>query len=99
MRYMEFEWLAQKLLHTCWEENKCKYVQIVKEWNECVGFNDVKEIPSIIADIDDTINALKTLQYEPVVTDYYGVMDETDAKALIHFFTIHKATGIKIYRG
>jgi len=61
IRPEEFEYLTSKLFEN-WKKQKSKYIQILKEWNECSGFNDIHEKPSIIIDNHDTINALKLIE-------------------------------------
>ncbi|MDJ1473065.1 hypothetical protein QNI19_19755 [Cytophagaceae bacterium DM2B3-1] len=96
MRYLEFEELVRSLFDSCFTSKQCKYIQIVKEWNECIGFNGIKSESSVIEDIPDTIDALRTLDYEELVNKYYG-MEKKDAEALIQFLTVYSSKGIKIY--
>ncbi|MDJ1484289.1 hypothetical protein QNI16_27580 [Cytophagaceae bacterium YF14B1] len=73
MRYLEFEELARSLFDSHFTNKQCKYIQIVKEWNECIGFNGVENKHSVIEDIADTIDALRTLNYKELVNKYYGM--------------------------
>lgn len=57
----EFEFLFTELFKN-WKKSASKYIQILKEWNEVVGFNDIQKNPSIINDVEDTIEALKLIK-------------------------------------
>ncbi len=62
MRPAEFDFLARQLHMNCWEKKKSKYIQMLREWNECTGFADLEERPSPLFDLADTIEALKLLE-------------------------------------
>ena len=92
----EFDFLFNQLHHNCWKKNACKYIQIVKEWNELTGFNDIDENPSVIGDRRDTIEAFALLR---------GVQDETfpglmqsDLDHLNAFLLKHQQDEIKIFK-
>ena len=58
----EFDFIFNQLHENCWKKNICKYIQIVEEWNEQTGFNDIDENPSTIQDKQETIEAFSLLK-------------------------------------
>lgn len=93
IRPNEFEFLIGQLFDN-WKNKKSKYIQILKEWNECIGFEDVDEIPSTIQDIDDTISAIQLVQGSEEIE--YGKMSNADLKLLLDFLVSNKNTELKI---
>ncbi len=82
MRPEEFEFLTNQLFDN-WMKRDSKYIQILKEWNECIGFNDLDETPSIILDIQDTIEALSLTKGS--TSENYIKMTQEDLQVLIKF--------------
>ena len=56
---MEFDGLCSGLHDLVWNTKTIKYIQFLKEWNECIGFNDIFNVESELKDIDDTIEAIE----------------------------------------
>lgn len=57
----EFDNLCQGLHSLCWKDKAIPYLQFVREWNECTGYNDITSQKSKICDVDDCIEALELL--------------------------------------
>jgi hypothetical protein len=93
MRKDEFNWLAHRLFEI-WQRKQSPYIQILKEWNECIGFQDVDEQPSIIHDVSDTIAALRMV--EPSTEQAFNVLEKEDLQQLIQFLEKHKDKQIEI---
>ena len=93
IRPEEFEYLTSKLFEN-WRKQKSKYIQILKEWNECSGFNDIDEKPSIIIDNRDTINALKLI--EGVDEMKFATLTKKDLEILIDFLVRNEKGRLKI---
>ncbi len=98
MRCLEFEWIARKLYEKCFLHKQCRYIQLVRDWNKCLGFDDSCGNFSVLTDIPDTIEALQLVDYKPGVEEHYIQMEKADAEALTHFLTINSFKGIKVYK-
>jgi len=53
MREDEFDWLAHRLFEI-WQRKQSPYIQILKEWQTCIEFQDIGSPVSIIPDVTDT---------------------------------------------
>ncbi|MBD0404913.1 hypothetical protein [Flammeovirga sp. EKP202] len=95
IRLDKFEYLISKLFEN-WRKQKSKYIQILKEWNECSGFNDIDEKPSIIMDNRDTINALKLI--EGVDEMKFATLTKKDLDILIDFLVRNEKDKLKIWK-
>ena len=95
MNVLECNDLMHKLYDNYWVYKISKYIQILEEWNECKGFDDVNESPSVINDIKDTMDALKLVIGEGKKGDFKLL--KNDLQELIKFFEKHKLDGIRIY--
>jgi hypothetical protein len=93
IRPEEFEFLTHKLFDN-WRSGKSKYIQLLKEWNECIGFNSVSETPSILEDIDDTINAIQLIEGVDQVT--FATLTKKDVKLILDFILSNKSNELKI---
>lgn len=97
----ELEDLAQQL-YDLYEEGKCKYIQFVKEWEECTGFATEPITPSsspttsILLDIDDTIKALQQ-DIEIDVFENDTLVLKKDVIMFKNFLQKHRNQQIKIY--
>ncbi|MCO7223896.1 hypothetical protein [Pleionea sp. CnH1-48] len=80
MHEAEFDWLASQLHQLCFKENQVPYLQIVKEWNECIGFYDDEETSSVIGDRVDTLSALSKVKAR-IETDW-GELSQSDLMSL-----------------
>ncbi len=94
MHEREFELIAEKLHELHFQKEKTKYIQILKEWNETKGFNDIEETPSVIEDIEDTVDALSHV--ESGIGEEYGEIGEQDINSLKNFLNKNKLTTIMI---
>lgn len=95
IRPEEFDYLISKLLEN-WKKQKSKFIQILKEWNECSGFNDVDQKPSIIIDNLDTINAIKLI--EGVDEMKFATLTKKDLGILIDFLVRNEKSKLKIWK-
>ncbi|WP_156152585.1 hypothetical protein [Flammeovirga sp. OC4] len=95
IRPEEFEYLTSKLFEN-WKKQKSKYIQILKEWNECSGFNDIDAKPSIIMDNRDTINALKLIEGDGVMK--FATLTKKDLEILIDFLLRNEKDKLKIWK-
>lgn len=75
---------------------KSKYIQLIREWNECTGFNDINEKPSILKDNEDTIHAIE--QIEGVDKLEFAKMTNDDLKLLLAFLGRHRERELKIWK-
>ncbi|MCH2225837.1 MAG: hypothetical protein MK066_13790 [Crocinitomicaceae bacterium] len=95
IRPEEFEYLTNQLFDN-WKLKKSKYIQLLREWNECTGFNDIEENPSIIKDIEDSINAIKGIVGVNEVE--FAKMTNEDLKLLLVFFERNKSEELIIWK-
>lgn len=93
IRPEEFECLAEQLFIN-WRRRKSPYIQILQEWNENVGFNDVGEQHSIIKDVSDSRHAISLI--EGVKHPQFGKLTSQDVKLIVDFFQKH--VDVKIYK-
>ena len=93
IRPEEFDFLPH-LLYDNWMLRRSKYIQLLREWNECAGFNDLEEKPSTLNDIQDTINAIQLL--EGVSELEFDKISMEDMKLILEFLIRNKASEIKI---
>ena len=93
IRPEEFEFITSELFKN-WQHGKSKYIQILKEWNECIGFNDIDKTSSEILDIVDTINALKHINAVDKVE--FNTLSKKDIKLIIDFFKSNRNERLKI---
>ncbi|QHT66175.1 hypothetical protein GXP67_05575 [Rhodocytophaga rosea] len=93
MRKYEFDWLADKMFDN-WQQKRNPYIQILKEWNECIGFQDVEGQVSLIKDVADTIEALKMI--EPSEDQSYNGINKEDIELLLLFLERNKDKPIEI---
>lgn len=93
MRPEEFEYLSQKLFDN-WSKRKSLYIQMLKEWNEGIGFDDIDEKPSLLKDIPDTIFALQLIKAEDNLS--YVHLTQQDLKLILDFFVRHENNQIFI---
>lgn len=93
MREDEFDWLARQLSEI-YRRKQCPYIHILKEWNECIGFQDVDGQTSIIRDVADTIEALRMV--EPPTGQAFYIPEKEDLQQLIQFLERHKDNSIEI---
>lgn len=92
----EFDFLFDQLHYNCWKKNACKYIQIVKAWNELTGFTDVDENPSVIHDIQDTIETFALLR--GVQDESFPGLMQADLDHLNAFFERHQHHEIKVFK-
>ena len=83
IRPEEFDFIALHLFNN-WKKKKSKYIQILKEWNECIGFNGEENIASKLNDVNTTIKALKLI--EGVKESEFGKLLQKDLEIIIAFF-------------
>ncbi|WP_196889337.1 hypothetical protein [Aureivirga sp. CE67] len=82
--------LMNKLYDVYWVEKKINYVQVLKEWNEDIGFYGLDEKPSVINDLEEFIEALKFVELK--YTEKENLIN------LIDFLSKYKNEGLKIFR-
>ncbi len=92
----EFDFIFNQLHDNCWKKKTCKYIQIVKEWNELIGFNDIDGNPSIIQDKQDTIEAFSLLK--GVQDEKFPGLMQKDLENLNTFLLKHQSNVIKIFK-
>lgn len=95
IRPEEFQFLTSELFNN-WKKGKSKYVQFLREWNECTGFNDLDENPSILLDIKDSIEAIKLIT--GVDKPEHTKLTNTDIKLIIDFLIKNENNKIKIWK-
>ena len=95
MRPQEFDDLANQLYDN-WELRKSKYIQLLKEWNECTGFCGVGGNPSIIKDAADTIVAMQLLKGTEEIK--YGSISQQDLEMLLAFLQRNEGKELKIWK-
>ncbi|WP_299683591.1 hypothetical protein [uncultured Dokdonia sp.] len=95
MRPEEFEFLTATLFEN-WKKGKSKYIQLLKEWNECLGFNDMNENPSILLDTNDTIEAIKLI--DGVDTMMFATLTKNDLKLLLDFLIKNQKNRLTIWK-
>lgn len=94
MHQAEFDWIAERLYDLYQKEKKIKYIQILREWNETTGFEDIDGTPSTIVDILETIAALSYL--EPLVAPPFGEPSKDDIENLKIFLKTNESSVINI---
>lgn len=97
IRLEEFEFQASQLFEN-WQKKESKYIQLLKEWNECIGLESVDEKPSILLDVSDTIDALKLIEGVDAAAADYGTLTKNDLKLLLDFFTRNQHHKLKIWK-
>lgn len=95
IRPEEFAFLASQLFEN-WKKRKSKYIQLLKEWNECTGFDDIEENPSILLDIKDTIHAIQLVEGVDKIT--FAALTKNDLKLLLDFFVQNQHHKLKIWK-
>jgi len=93
IRPEEFEFLTSELFKN-WKDGKSKHIQILKEWNECTGFNDIDETSSEILDIADTINAIRLVNGVDKIE--FNTLTKNDLKLIIDFLVSNRNNKLKI---
>ncbi len=89
----EFEYILNTFFNN-FKEGKSKYIQILKKWNECIGFSAIEEGPSLINDIEDTIEAFKLI--EGVEKEELFKITNKDLKLILSFLVENKNEELKI---
>lgn len=79
-----------------WNKGKSKYIQILKEWNEGIGFYDNQEVPSILLDVSDTIDAIQLIH--GVESMEFGKLVQTDIQLIVDFLIKNQHHTIKIWK-
>ncbi len=87
IRPEEFDHLMN-LQFDSWKTGKSKYTQVLKEWNESIGFDDIQEEPSKIIDFDNWIESLRIIEGND--QEEFGKICDTDIHRLIDFLMTHK---------
>jgi len=84
MRTEEFDFLLKRL-HNNLQFNQFECVQILREWNKCIGFEDFESKPSLITDKENFVGALKFLK----VSEHkeFGKLETKDLKKLTTFIS------------
>jgi hypothetical protein len=94
MHDAEFNWICENLYNLYDNKRKIGYIQILREWNETKGFDDIDGIPSKINDVSDTIKALSRL--EPLTKPSFGELLNDDLEKLILFLRNNESSMIVI---
>lgn len=94
MHQWEFDNLFGSLFSLCFEDKKIPYLQIVKEWNEMLGFCDMDGVASVIGDIEETIQSIQLV--DPDIQESPWGLTADDLKALIQFLETKKTNEITI---
>ena len=94
MHEAEFDWIARQLYDLYQTREEVAYIQILKEWNELVGFCSVEEKPSQILDLSDTVEAIS--QITASAEDVWGEPTGTDLIALCRFLNRNMSCDITI---
>ena len=95
IRPEEFDFLIAQLFEN-WKKRKSKYIQILREWNECSGFNGIDEKPSIILDNRDSINAIKLIK--GVKEMKFATLTKRDVETLLVFLIRNETSKLKIWK-
>ncbi len=95
IRPEEFEFLTSKLFEN-WKKEKSKYIQLLKEWNECSGFNSIGNKPSILLDISNTINAIKLI--EGVDKMEFATLTKQDLNLFLDFLIQNENSRLRIWK-
>lgn len=95
LRPEEFNFIMVKLYDN-WKLGKSKYIQLLKEWNECIGFNGIDENVSIILDNEDTIEGLKELKGTTKLE--FAKVTENDLKVVLAFLIRNRRQQLKIWK-
>lgn len=95
MRTEEFEFLAGQMFDN-WQAGKSGYVQVLREWNECVGFNGLEEAPSMLEDVAETVGAVALV--EGAAEHAFGKMGVEDVGRLQAFLARHQLVEVWVYR-
>lgn len=95
IRPEEFDFLTNQL-HDNWKSGKSKHIQLLREWNECKGFNDIEGNPSILLDKKDTIDAIK--QIRGVDNLEFAKMTEEDLNLILAFLIRNQDEKLKIWK-
>lgn len=93
IRPEEFDFMMGRLFDR-WKEGKIGYIQILKEWNELSGYNDIEELPTTVDNIQEFIEALKLV--EGVDRQEFATMTDKDLKELIDFLVAFNKEGFLI---
>lgn len=93
IRPEEFNFIMGKIWDL-WRAGATGYFEILKDWNESTGFNDIEELPSIIHEIQEFINALMLVK--GVNQPEFAQATIEDIQELIKFLNTHRDKGILI---
>ncbi len=95
IRPEEFDFITIQLYDN-WILGKSKYIQLLKEWNECIGFNYSDENVSIVLDNEDTMEAIK--QLKGIKKIEFAKVTEEDLKLILAFLIRNKGKQLKIWK-
>lgn len=95
IRPEEFEFLTERLFEN-WKKEKSDYIQLLKEWNECSGFNDVYQKSSVLLDIKETIKAIKLI--EGVEKMEFALLTKADLEMLLDFLVKNENSSLIIWK-
>jgi hypothetical protein len=91
-----FTCIMEAMHALCWKDQCISYLQIVREWNECIGFADVDGRPSVITDLPEFIAALRFISEILKQGDIRFPGEEIDLAKLIEFLEECLQSGITV---
>lgn len=94
MHEAEFDWIARQLYDLYQNQELVPYIQILKEWNELVGFCSIEEKPSQILDLFDTVESISKITAS--TGDIWGEPTAKDLIALCRFLNCNVSCDITI---
>ena len=95
IRPEEFEFLTARLFEN-FKKGKSNYIKLLKEWNECSGFNEGYEKPSVLLDIKETIEAIKLI--EGVEKMEFALLTKADLEMLLDFLVKNENNSLIIWK-
>ena len=95
IRPEEFDFIMDQLFEN-FKAGKSKYVQVLKEWNECIVYEGIHETPSLIHDVDDFLSAIEMVVCED--KKQYGILNRSDKELIINFLNQYKEEGVMIFK-
>ncbi|RAW00755.1 hypothetical protein [Pseudochryseolinea flava] len=90
----EFNFMMDNLFAK-WQEKKIEYIQVLKDWNECLGAWSVEASLTVIEDLPNFIDTIKLIDGVDN-GEAYGILENRDLKRLMEFLIHHQDERISI---
>lgn len=90
----EFHFIMERLF-VKWQEGKIEYIQVLWDWNECIGAWSVEAPPTLIEDLPNFIDAIKLIDGVDN-GEAYGIIESRDIKRMVEFLIDRKEEKILI---